>query len=147
MNHAFADRDFYYGDPYFPPEEPVEGLLSKRYAKARVKNINLEENDTKVKPGDPYRFQAGRNPYLKHLNEWGTMEEEEVESDVLYGFRELEEEFFTGTTSMQTTDTEGWVVSITPSGAWIPTVIAGKTGVGLSPVSYTHLTLPTIYSV
>ncbi|HEY7840679.1 MAG TPA: gamma-glutamyltransferase, partial [Gammaproteobacteria bacterium] len=36
MNLAFADRDFYYGDPYFPPEEPVQGLLSKEYAKARV---------------------------------------------------------------------------------------------------------------
>src|SRR5690606_9296583 len=32
MNLAFADRDFYYGDPYFPPEEPIEGLLSKEYA-------------------------------------------------------------------------------------------------------------------
>jgi gamma-glutamyltranspeptidase/glutathione hydrolase len=29
MNLAFADRDFYYGDTYFPPEEPVKGLLSK----------------------------------------------------------------------------------------------------------------------
>jgi len=29
MNLAYADRDFYYGDPYFPPEEPVKGLLSK----------------------------------------------------------------------------------------------------------------------
>ena len=132
MNHAFADRDFYYGDPYFPPEEPVEGLLSKRYAKARVSKINLEENDPKVKPGDPYRFQSGRNPYLKYLNEWGKMEEEVTDSDPLYGFSELEEEFFTGTTSMQTADTEGWVVSITPSGAWIPTVIAGETGIGLS---------------
>jgi gamma-glutamyltranspeptidase/glutathione hydrolase len=27
MNLAYADRDFYYGDPYFPPEEPIEGLL------------------------------------------------------------------------------------------------------------------------
>jgi gamma-glutamyltranspeptidase/glutathione hydrolase len=25
MNLAFADRDFYYGDPYFPPEEPLAG--------------------------------------------------------------------------------------------------------------------------
>ena len=25
MNLAFADRDFYYGDPYSPPEEPVQG--------------------------------------------------------------------------------------------------------------------------
>ena len=36
MNLAFADRDFYYGDPYFPPEEPVRGLLSKEYAKQRA---------------------------------------------------------------------------------------------------------------
>ena len=34
MNLAFADRDFYYGDPYFPPAEPIEGLLSKEYAAA-----------------------------------------------------------------------------------------------------------------
>ena len=34
MSLAFADRDFYYGDPYFPPEEPIQGLLSKDYAKA-----------------------------------------------------------------------------------------------------------------
>ncbi len=36
MNLAFADRDFYYGDPYFPPDEPIKGLLSKDYAKARA---------------------------------------------------------------------------------------------------------------
>src|SRR5512141_83105 len=35
MSQAFADRDFYYGDPDFPPEEPVAGLLSKEYAKQR----------------------------------------------------------------------------------------------------------------
>ena len=133
MNHAFADRDFYYGDPYFPPEEPVKGLLSKKYAAARVKQMNLEKNDPDVKPGDPYKFMAGKNPYLDLLDTWGEEEEEEEEtSDALYGFDDLEKEFFTGTTSIQTTDTDGWVVSITPSGGWIPTVIAGKTGIGLS---------------
>ena len=25
MNLAYADRDFYYGDPAFPPEEPMQG--------------------------------------------------------------------------------------------------------------------------
>ncbi len=132
MNHAFADRDFYYGDPYFPPEEPVKGLLSKKYAAARVKEINHEMNDPDVKPGDPYKFMAGKNPYIDLLETWGEEEEKEETSDALYGFEELENEFFTGTTSIQTTDTDGWVVSITPSGGWIPTVIAGKTGVGLS---------------
>jgi len=29
-------------------------------------------------------------------------------------------------------DKEGWLVSVTPSGGWIPAVIAGTTGVGLS---------------
>ena len=52
MNLAFADRDFYYGDPYFPPEEPIAGLLSKQYAKARAQGINWERNDPGVKPGD-----------------------------------------------------------------------------------------------
>ena len=40
MNLAYADRDYYYGDPYFPPEEPIEGLLSKDYAKERAALIN-----------------------------------------------------------------------------------------------------------
>src|SRR5215212_3473510 len=40
MNLAYADRDFYYGDPYFPPAEPVRGLLSKEYAKARYGEID-----------------------------------------------------------------------------------------------------------
>ena len=132
MNHAFADRDFYYGDPYYPPEEPVKGLLSKKYAAARVKEMNHEKNDPDVKPGDPYKFMTGKNPYTDLLKTWGNEDEEEEASDALYGFDELENEFFTGTTSIQTTDTDGWVVSITPSGGWIPTVIAGKTGVGLS---------------
>ncbi len=37
-----------------------------------------------------------------------------------------------GTTSVEAADKEGWVVSITPSGGWLPAVIAGNTGVGMS---------------
>jgi gamma-glutamyltranspeptidase/glutathione hydrolase len=40
--------------------------------------------------------------------------------------------FLAGTTSIQAADAEGWVVSVTPSGAWIPAFIAGDTGIGLS---------------
>jgi gamma-glutamyltranspeptidase len=29
MNLAFADRDFYYGDPSFPPEEPMQDCSRK----------------------------------------------------------------------------------------------------------------------
>src|SRR5262249_49027085 len=35
-------------------------------------------------------------------------------------------------TSIQAADASGWVVSVTPSGGWLPAVIAGSTGVGLS---------------
>jgi gamma-glutamyltranspeptidase/glutathione hydrolase len=37
-----------------------------------------------------------------------------------------------GTTTIEAADKEGWFISITPSGGWIPAVIAGNTGVGLS---------------
>jgi len=53
MNLAFADRDFYYGDPYFPPQEPLQGLLSKEYARDRIKLINWQANDPDVNPAIP----------------------------------------------------------------------------------------------
>src|SRR5690606_5488519 len=70
MNLAFADRDFYYGDPYVPPVEPIAGLLSKKYADQRRALIDHERNDANVKPGDPYPFQNGSNPYQDLLRQW-----------------------------------------------------------------------------
>jgi gamma-glutamyltranspeptidase/glutathione hydrolase len=130
MNVAFADRDFYYGDTYVAPEEPVRGLLSKDYARLRFKQINWERNDPKARPGDPYPFQGGANPYLHLLEKWGVPTPATPASGV--GARSFEEGFAAGTTSIQAADAEGWVVSVTPSGAWNPAVIAGRTGIGLS---------------
>ncbi len=127
MNMTFADRDFYYGDPYYPPAEPMEGLLSKEYASARAQAINWNENDPDIKPGDPYPFQGEENPYLHYLDQWSEEDTTSYGSDFSY-----ESDFYAGTTSIQAADAEGWVVSITPSGGWIPAVIAGETGVGLS---------------
>ena len=159
MNLAFADRDFYYGDPYFLPEEPIEGLLSKAYARQRAAEINWEANDPDVKPGDPYPFQGSTNPYLDLLKQWSgdgkgaadymagsdisamtpvgtigvkvtelpTDDTNEWGTNAPFG-----NDFFRGTTSVQAADENGWIVSITPSGAWIPAVIAGRTGVGMS---------------
>ena len=68
MNLAYADRDFYYGDPYVPPAEPIRGLLSKEYARGRFAGIDWKKNDPAAKPGDPYPFQGGEaNPYLDLL--------------------------------------------------------------------------------
>lgn len=123
MNLAFADRDFYYGDPYYPPEEPVAGLLSKDYAKARARLIDPDRNDPTIGPGDPYEYQDGDNPYLHLIEDLQSQNAAEKTDD---------NAFFAGTTSIQAADAEGWVVSITPSGAWIPAFVAGDTGIGLS---------------
>ncbi len=127
MNLAYADRDFYYGDPYFPPEEPLRGLLSKDYAKSRVKEINWTRNAPDVQPGDPYPFQGGTNPFpalLKNWDKaWATRKPSSPPGD---------DAFHAGPTSIEASDEEGWVVSVTPSGGWIPATIAGTTGVGMS---------------
>ena len=34
--------------------------------------------------------------------------------------------------SIQAADADGWVISVTPSGGWIPAFIADRSGVGLS---------------
>src|ERR1700754_4482967 len=63
MNLAFADRHFYYGDPYFQPGEPIKGLLNKDYAKLRAASIQYDHNDSTCAPGDPYPFEGKINPY------------------------------------------------------------------------------------
>jgi gamma-glutamyltranspeptidase/glutathione hydrolase len=136
MNLAFADRDFYYGDPYFPPEEPIAGLLSKEYARARFEAIDWRRNDERARPGDPYPFQGGVNPYRELLDRWTPIPpaaEAEGEGSWQQSLTmSPDEAFVAGTTSIQAADAEGWVVSITPSGGWIPAFIAGSTGIGLS---------------
>lgn len=151
MNLAFADRDFYYGDPRFKPAVPINGLLSKEYAKQQAARINPLKNDPNVGPGNPYPFQNETNPFAKMIQARGFkfdssaatpkdqhsfMPAQDAVSlnmtqslpvDSLYMDR-----LWRGTTSIEAADKEGWVVSVTPSGGWIPAVIAGHTGVGLS---------------
>jgi gamma-glutamyltranspeptidase/glutathione hydrolase len=134
MNLAFADRDFYYGDTYTPPEEPLAGLLSKDYAKARFQSIDWTRNDPKAKPGDPYPFEGKTNPYKALLDKWPPPPANAPRegSSWQVSSRTFEEGFHAGTTSIQAADKDGWVVSITPSGGWIPAAIAGTTGMGMS---------------
>jgi len=139
MNLTFADRDFYYGDPYFAPEEPIKGLLSKDYAKERIKAINWERNDPKAAPGDPYPFEGKVNPYKDYLKEL-TQASLGTYTAPLSG--EYLNQVFLGTTSVEATDKEGWVVSITPSGGWNPACIAGKTGIGMSQRMQSFVTNP-----
>jgi gamma-glutamyltranspeptidase / glutathione hydrolase len=139
MNLTFADRDFYYGDPYFAPEEPIKGLLSKEYAKERIKAMNWERNDVKAAPGDPYPFEGKTNPYKDYLKEWTQASNEAFLSPLS---EEYLNQLFLGTTSVEAADKDGWVVSITPSGGWNPACIAGKTGIGMSQRMQSFVTNP-----
>lgn len=139
MNLAFADRDFYYGDPYFEPVEPIRGLLSKEYAKQRAALIRPDQNDPLIAPGDPYPFEGRDNPYSGLLKNWNRSAEENRNflpahdsGSVAYEEPEYLDRLWRGTTSVEAADAEGWVVSITPSGGWVPACIGGSTGVGMS---------------
>jgi gamma-glutamyltranspeptidase / glutathione hydrolase len=127
LNLTFADRDFYYGDPYHAPEEPIKGLLSKDYAKERAKQIDFIQNNAKTLPGDPYPFEGKVNPYLDYLKQ---------SSINPSNISPIDEEYlknsFLGTTSVIAADKEGWIVSMVPSGGWLPACIAGNTGIGMS---------------
>jgi len=139
MNLSFADRDFYYGDPYFPPQEPIQGLLSKEYAKQRASLIRTDRNDPLIGPGDPYPFEGRTNPFTELLKNWNKSGDgnrnflpahdsaSSAMNEELY-----QDRLWRGTTTVEAADKEGWVVSITPSGGWLPACIAGNTGVGMS---------------
>lgn len=154
MSMAFADRDFYYGDPYFPPEEPIRGLLSKEYAKQRAAKMNSQRNDANIKPGDPYPFQGTQaNPFRELLDKWSPNPSNPATpspanqdtirtSSVQSSDEDFKRAFYAGTTSVEAADAEGWVVSITPSGGWVPAVIAGRTGIGLSQRAQSFVTDP-----
>jgi gamma-glutamyltranspeptidase / glutathione hydrolase len=146
MNLAYADRDFYYGDPYFPPSEPVTGLLSKDYADARYRQIDWTRNDSTAKPGDPYPYQNGTNPFASLLARWTNVPAPDSAAVAPRSSLEADSafraQFYAGTTSIEAADDKGWVVSVTPSGGWVPAMIAGRTGVGLSQRAQSFVTRP-----
>ncbi len=103
---AFADRDRYYGDPKFS-KIPEEILLSKEYAAERRKQIDPAAASMEHRPGTFAKTVT--------MNSLGT-----ASSNV------------NDTTCVNVVDKWGNVFSATPSGAWLPSVIAGDTGIPLS---------------
>jgi gamma-glutamyltranspeptidase/glutathione hydrolase len=154
MSLAFADRDFYYGDPAFSSSIPTRGLLSKEYAKSRFAQIDWEQNDSTVRPGDPFAYQSGaKNPFASLLAKWTVVpapdeaprsgqQDRQVADSTPPTASDFRDSFYRGTTSIEAADEEGWVVSITPSGGWVPAVVAGNTGVGLSQRAQSFVTDP-----
>jgi gamma-glutamyltranspeptidase/glutathione hydrolase len=112
MKLGYADRDTYYGDPSFSPI-PLQ-LISKEYANIRRPLINKAKASAEHIPGDPEHMQARAGEAFVHAR-----------------LRDRNGEH-QDTTCVNVIDKDGNMMSATPSGAWIPAVIAGDTGVPLT---------------
>ncbi|NOT59589.1 MAG: gamma-glutamyltranspeptidase, partial [Acidobacteria bacterium] len=113
---AFADRDRYYGDPRFV-KVPGTELLSKDYATVRRALIDANAASQEARPGDPLNKKS-----LAQLI-----------SQLSIGPSEIPEiERANDTTCVNVIDAAGNVFSATPSGAWLPSFVAGDTGIPIS---------------
>ena len=120
---AYADRDTYYGDPKFV-KIPSERLLSKEYGAERQKQIghdaSLDFRPGNVEPNPP------KHPF------YDTIARYDIPGALLAK----------DTTCVDAIDKEGVAISITPSGAWMPAVIVGDTGIPLTERAQSFLLVP-----
>jgi gamma-glutamyltranspeptidase/glutathione hydrolase len=114
MKLAFADRDRYYGDPDFVAV-PARELLSKDYAAVRRGLIDPARASLEQRPGDPLKGGPLLNPAPQPTQTGES--------------RVPEAERANDTTCVNVIDKDGNMFSATPSGAWLPAVVAGDTGV------------------
>jgi gamma-glutamyltranspeptidase/glutathione hydrolase len=110
---AYADRDTYYGDPKFA-KIPADRLLSKEYGAERRKLIANDASHD-FRPGAIDGYPA-KHPFYSDI------ERHKVDPAVLAK----------DTTCIDAIDKDGIAIAITPSGAWLPSVIAGDTGIPLT---------------
>jgi len=113
---AFADRDRYYGDPKFS-KIPEQTLLSKDYAADRRKLIDANHASLEHRPG------AFGGPLQMPASTESTIAAKD-------------------TTCVNVVDRERNMFSATPSGGWLPSVIAGNTGLAMSERMQTFVLTP-----
>jgi gamma-glutamyltranspeptidase / glutathione hydrolase len=120
---AYADRDTYYGDPKFV-KVPAEKLLSKAYGAERRKEIG-EMASLDFRPGN-VEANPPKHPSLAEM-----------------AHRKIDDALLAkDTTCVDAIDKDGVAISITPSGAWLPSVIAGDTGIPLTERAQSFLLIP-----
>jgi gamma-glutamyltranspeptidase/glutathione hydrolase len=123
---GFADRDRFYGDPNFV-KVPAQQLLSKDYAAMRRSLIDGQRASLSQRPGDP----SNMKPLLASA------------AQISYNTPPVPEiEKANDTTCVNVIDKDGNMFSATPSGAWLPAVVAGETGVLMGQRLQSALTDP-----
>src|SRR5271156_3106908 len=120
---AYADRDTYYGDPKFN-NIPADTLLSKAYAAERRKQIGHTASMDFL-PG-MINGKIGKHPTEMDIART-KIDDALMASD---------------TTCIDAVDKDGVVFSATPSGSWLPSVIAGDTGIPLTERAQQFILVP-----
>jgi len=110
---AYADRDTWYGDPKMV-KVPGDILLSKEYAATRRQLIESRAS---------MAFRPGTMSGVRGMHPSQVDMASVKIDDVLMAH---------DTTCINAIDKDGVMFSATPSGAWLPSVIAGDTGVPLT---------------
>jgi|KBSMisStaDraftv2_1062788.scaffolds.fasta_scaffold21628_4 gamma-glutamyltranspeptidase/glutathione hydrolase len=120
---AYADRDTYYGDPKFS-RIPADVLLSKEYGAERRKLIT-DKASQEFLPG-AIHGKPGHHPSEEAMAH--------IPLDPVLMAHD--------TTCVDAIDKDGMMFSATPSGAWLPSVIAGDTGIPLSVRAQSFVLIP-----
>lgn len=123
MKLVYADRDTYFGDPKFN-HLPMQVLLSKEYASERRKQIG-QRASMEFLPG-AINGKIGQHPAMFDIAR--------VHIDDALIAKD--------TTCVDAIDADGMVFSATPSGAWLPSVIAGDTGIPLTERAQQFVLVP-----
>lgn len=72
MKMAFADRAKYTADTDFT-KVPLDGLISKAYAKELAANVDMKKPMVNVQAGDPSRYESGSTTSLSVMDKQGNM--------------------------------------------------------------------------
>ncbi len=120
---AFADRDEYFGDPDFVTV-PARGYLAPEYIRERTRLIDRERASQGRRPGDPWKHEEGASARGRETS--GA-----ARARVLPQLRARASKPG-DTTNAEAVDRQGNLFSATASGAWLPSVIAGTTGIPMS---------------
>jgi gamma-glutamyltranspeptidase/glutathione hydrolase len=119
---AFMDREAYVADPDYV-DVPIEGLISKEYARERARLIDPQRAAASVPPGNPWNYQNGAS---------------RVGAPARSGIRQEQED----TTCFVVVDRWGNAVCQLQSlqSGWGSSLIAGDTGILLNNrMTYWHL--------
>ncbi len=120
---AYADRDTFYADPKFSKLD-YKALLTKEYAKERAKLITARASMV-FSPGSIHG-KTLPHPTTENLAHY-KIDDELISHD---------------TTCVNAVDKDGVMFSATPSGAWMPSVIAGDTGIPLTQRAQSFVLIP-----